>query len=44
MVPANRGVDRALLVKKLQEKFNLKGGILPKGATLPGLEKDMDFN
>ena len=44
MIPINRGVDRNLLVKKLQQKFNMKGGILPKGATLPGLENDIEFN
>jgi hypothetical protein len=31
-IPANRGVDRANLVKKLQEKFKMQRGILPKGA------------
>jgi hypothetical protein len=38
-VPANRGVDRANLVKKLQDKFKMQRGILPKGADLPGLDK-----
>ena len=37
-IPANRGVDRANLVKKLQDKFVQKSGILPKGAQLPGLD------
>ena len=37
-VPVNRGVDRAMLVKKLQEKFNLQSGGLPK--QLPGIEED----
>lgn len=42
-IPANRGVDRANLVKKLQDKFGMKTGILPKGAQLPGLE-DVKFD
>ncbi len=42
-IPANRGVDRANLVKKLQDKFVQKAGILPKGAQLPGLE-DIKFD
>lgn len=42
-IPANRGVDRSTLVKKLQDKFGMKTGILPKGAQLPGLE-DMKFD
>lgn len=36
-IPANRGIDRANLVKKLQDKFGMKTGILPKGAQLPGV-------
>jgi hypothetical protein len=36
-IPANRGVDRANLVKRLQDKFKMQSGILPKGAQLPGL-------
>ena len=36
-VPINRGVDRAMLVKNLQEKFNLQSGGLPK--QLPGIEE-----
>ena len=35
--PANRGVDRAALVRKLQQKFKSQGGGLPKGAELPVL-------
>ena len=38
-IPANRGVDRANLVKKLQDKFKLQRGILPKDATLPGVNR-----
>ena len=34
-IPANRGVDRTKLVKKLQEQFNLQSGGLPK--QLPGI-------
>ena len=42
-IPANRGVDRKALVKKLQEKFNLQSGGLPK--QLPGIEDDkIDFD
>ena len=42
-IPANRGVDRANLVKKLQDKFVQKSGLLPKGAQLPGLD-EMKFD
>jgi hypothetical protein len=31
-------VDRANLVRKLQEKFKMQRGILPKGADLPGID------
>ena len=44
-IPANRGVDRQALVKKLQQKFKAQGGSLPKGAELPVLkELDIDEN
>lgn len=43
-VPANRGVDRANLVKKLQEKFKMQRGILPKGADLPSLDLNAKFD
>jgi hypothetical protein len=43
-IPMNRGVDRSNLVKKLQEKFNLQRGILPKGAQLPGIDVNSKFD
>ena len=43
-IPANRGVDRANLVRKLQQKFKMQRGILPKGADLPGLQLNADFD
>lgn len=43
-VPANRGVDRAKLVKKLQENFKMQRGILPKGAELPAIEINSKFD
>lgn len=43
-VPANRGVDRANLVRKLQEKFKMQRGILPKGADLPALDLNTKFD
>ncbi len=36
-------MDRANLVKQLQNKFGMKTGILPKGAQLPGLD-DVKFD
>ena len=43
--PANRGVDREALVRKLQQKFKSQGGSLPKGAELPVLgELQLDEN
>lgn len=43
-IPANRGVDRANLVRKLQDKFKMQRGILPKGAELPGLDVNTKFD
>lgn len=43
-IPANRGVDRANLVRKLQDKFKMQRGILPKGADLPGLDVNTKFD
>ena len=42
--PANRGVDRSMLVKKLQEKFKVLRGGLPKSVELPGLGNEFEFD